>query len=83
MKTPASRAQPEATRIPRLRCKLQTIADARRELSKIYREGKAGTRDIGDVSRLANVLFIFARLVEGDAIERRLTKLETRQNEKP
>ena len=61
---------------PRLRLKLNSIDDVRAELARLYREGKAGTRDVQDVSRLANVLQILGRLIEGSEIERRLIRLE-------
>jgi hypothetical protein len=48
----------------------------RRELVALYREGKAGTRDVTAVSKLANVLAIVARLIEGGELERRLEALE-------
>jgi hypothetical protein len=60
----------------RLRLKLATADDVRKELGRIYREGKAGMRDIGDVSRLANVLQILNRCIETGDFEGRILKLE-------
>lgn len=60
----------------RLRLKLTTADDVRRELGRIYREGKSGHRDIADVSRLANVLQILSRCIESGDIERRVEHLE-------
>lgn len=45
-------------------------------MSKLYKEGKAGSRDVGDVSKLANVLGLMARLIETSDLEARLQKLE-------
>ena len=61
---------------PRLRLKLATIDDVKTELARIYREGKAGTRDVAEVSKLANVLALLGRMIEGSDIEKRLAELE-------
>ena len=61
---------------PRLRLKLKTIDDVRAEMARLYREGKAGLRDVADVSRLANVLSLLGRLIEGSDLEKRLTAIE-------
>ena len=61
---------------PRLRCPLRTIDDVRAELARLYRDAKAGRRDVSDASRLANMLFILGRMIEGAEFEARLEKLE-------
>lgn len=61
---------------PRLRLKLNSIDDVRAEMSRLYREGKAGQRDVQDVSRLANVLALLARMIEGSDLEKRIAALE-------
>ncbi|QCB46624.1 hypothetical protein [Hydrogenophaga sp. PAMC20947] len=61
---------------PRLRLKLTTAGDVRRELGRLYREGKSGQRDVGDVSRLANVLQILSRCIETCDLEVRINELE-------
>lgn len=63
---------------PRVRINLSTIGAVRMELARLYREGKTGQRDIGDVSRLANVLSLMGRLIEGSDVEKRLAELEER-----
>jgi len=60
----------------RLRLRLNTIDDVKAEMARLYREGKSGQRDVSDVSRLANVLSLLGRLIEGSDLERRLTALE-------
>lgn len=70
-KDPSAPAAP-----PRLRIKLKTIDDVRAEMARLYREGKAGLRDVADVSRLANVLALLGRLIEGSDLEKRLTAIE-------
>jgi hypothetical protein len=60
----------------RLRLPLATAGDVRRELARLYRDGKAGLRDVSDVSRLANVLSVLGRLIETSDLEERLLALE-------
>ncbi|WP_205854887.1 hypothetical protein [Piscinibacter defluvii] len=60
----------------RLRLPLKTIDDVKAELARLYREGKAGRRAIGDVSRLANVLGILGRLIESEDLAARIEALE-------
>ena len=61
---------------PRLRLKLNSIDDVKAEMARLYREGKAGQRDVQDVSRLANVLALLARMIEGSDLEKRIAALE-------
>lgn len=61
---------------PRLRLPLATMEDVRRELARLYREGKSGRREVADVSKLANVLQILARVIEGSTLEARIEALE-------
>ena len=61
---------------PRLRLKLNSIDDVKAEMARLYREGKAGQRDVQDVSRLANVLALLARMIEDTDLERRIAALE-------
>lgn len=60
----------------RLRLKLSTAEDVRRELARIYREGKGGRRDVSEVSKLANVLQILNRCIATDDLEARIRALE-------
>lgn len=60
----------------RLRLPLATAGDVRRELARLYREGKAGRRDMADVSRLGNLLAILGRLIETSELEARVVRLE-------
>lgn len=84
--TPKTAGKPANTEVPadtppRVRINLSTIGAVRMELARLYREGKAGQRDIGDVSRLANVLALMGRLIEGSDLEKRLEELEQRAAE--
>lgn len=69
-------AASESAAPPRMRLKLKTIDDVKMEMARLYREGKAGLRDVADVSRLANVLSLLGRLIEGSDLEKRLTAIE-------
>ena len=69
-------AASESAAPPRMRLKLKTIDDVKMEMARLYREGKAGLRDVADVSRLANVLALLGRLIEGSDLEKRLTAIE-------
>jgi hypothetical protein len=50
----------------------------RRELARLYREARASGMDVGDASKLANILQILGRMIEGAELERRLGELERR-----
>jgi hypothetical protein len=63
---------------PRLRLRLNTAEDVRKEIARLYREGKAGARDVSDVSRLANVLAVLGRMIETSDLEQRIELLETK-----
>jgi hypothetical protein len=63
----------------RLRLPLRTLDDVKAELARLYREGKAGKRDVADVSKLSNVLSILGRLIEGAEMEKRIQALEDQQ----
>jgi hypothetical protein len=78
MKSAEDRASASLPLAPpsRLRLRLSTLDDVRAELARLYREGKSGRRDITDVSKLANVLAILGRLIEGASLEDRIEELE-------
>lgn len=61
---------------PRLRLPLKTLDDVKAELARLYREGKARRRDVAEVSKLANVLGILGRLIEGAEVAARVEALE-------
>ena len=68
---------PQEGKPRRIRVKLETVTDARKEMSKLYREARAGKLDVQDASRLANILMLIGRMIECSDIERRLEALET------
>jgi hypothetical protein len=61
-------------KLPRLQ--LDSLIRVRREMASLYAEGKAGLRDVSDVSRLANVLALIGRLLSEHEFEQRLEALE-------
>jgi hypothetical protein len=56
--------------------RLDSVNRVRRELTRLYLQGREGHRDVAEVSRLANVLALIGRLLEGSELERRLEALE-------
>jgi hypothetical protein len=70
--TPARRHPAE--RRPRL----DTVNKLRREIAHLYFLAREGTLDVGAASKLANILWIADRLIEGAEIEHRLSELEER-----
>lgn len=83
MKKTKDRAEPsDKTAPPRLRLKLVTAEDVRRELARLYREARSNQLEVSDASRLANVLQILARCIETGDLERRLQLLEEASNGK-
>ena len=69
--------QKRITRPPAPR--LDTLHKVRRELAHLYREGKAGRMDVATASRLAHILALIARILEGAQLEDRVAELEKRQ----
>ena len=63
---------------PPPRARLDTMARVRRELARVYREARAGTLDVADASKLANILQIMGRMIETSEVEARLDALERR-----
>jgi hypothetical protein len=73
-KTPASTG--EGAEPPRLRLRLKTMGDVKAELARLYRDGRAGRRDVAEVSKLSNTLSILGRLIEGTETLARIEALE-------
>lgn len=56
--------------------RLDSVRSVRREMSRLYREARGKLLPIADCSRLANVLFMIGRLIEGAELEARIALLE-------
>lgn len=63
-------------RRPEVPPRLESLSRVRREMAAIYAEAKAGRRDVGDASKLCNMLALIARLIEGGELEKRLVLVE-------
>lgn len=74
--TPAKGPEPPNRR---LRTRLETAGDVRKELGRLYRAARAGLLDVQDASRLANVLAILGRMIEAGDLEARIEALEASQ----
>jgi hypothetical protein len=61
---------------PRLRVPLRDLGEVQRELARLYRDMRGGVIATQDGSRMANVLQILARVIDGGQIEERLAALE-------
>lgn len=82
VKPAATRAKSRAASSPpRVRCPLRTIDDVKVELARLYRQAKSKKVDSVDASRMANMLSILARLIEGADLERRIEAIEVKQRE--
>ena len=61
--------------------RLNTVAGVRREICRLYRDAREGVLQVGDASKLANILYIAGRLLEGQELEERVRKLEEATSE--
>ena len=61
---------------------LDTLGQVRAEAARLYRAGRRGELPAQDAGRLATVLALVARLIEGGELEQRMTRLEERLAEK-
>ena len=69
----AAAAPPRTTRV---RCPLKGLDDVKAELARLYRQARGGQVRVEDASKLANVLSILGRLIEGADNEARIAQLE-------
>lgn len=60
------------------RIPLRTIGEVHAEAARIYRLARSGQMDSAECSRLASVLALIARMIEGGELERRVRALEKR-----
>lgn len=70
------------TRGKRLRLPLRSIKDVQNEMARLYRSAKAGDVAVTDASRLANILALLGRLIEGADLEDRIAALEAAEQSK-
>ena len=60
----------------RLRLRLNTIDDVKKELGRLYREARAGEVETHEASKMANMLAILGRIIEGADLEERMDVIE-------
>jgi hypothetical protein len=60
----------------RVRAKLNTVVDVRKQMATIFRECRSGVLDVSDGSRLVNMLSLIGRTISESDLEKRLAKLE-------
>jgi hypothetical protein len=63
--------------------RLDTLPRVRRELVRLYTDARQGRLDPCDASRLASVLALVGRLIEGGELETRLAELEALAEGRP
>lgn len=60
----------------RYRCKLDTMQDVKREMTKVYREARSGVVDVQDATKLTWCLQAVAKVIETSDLEKRIEELE-------
>lgn len=64
----------------RYRCKLDTLADVKAEMAKVYREARSEMLDVQEATKLTWMLQAVAKVIEGSDLEKRIEKLEGLQD---
>lgn len=62
--------------------KLETAQDVKSELGVLYALSKRGVVDVGDASKLANMLAIISRIIATSELEQRIEALEAQRGPK-
>lgn len=60
------------------RARLVTVGDCQSQAARLFREARSGMVPVQDAARLANILALISRMIEGGEFEKRLEALETR-----
>ena len=63
----------------RYRCKLDTLADVRAEMAKVYREARSDVIDPVTGTKLVWMLQAVQKAIEGSDLENRIKALETKK----
>ena len=58
------------TKNKRYRCKLDTMADIKAEMSKVYREARSGVVDVQDATKLTWMLQAVGKVIESEEPEK-------------
>jgi hypothetical protein len=62
--------------------RLHKLSSVRQEMARLYREARRGKGTVADAGRLAYILSLIARIIEGSDLERRLETLEKKMAER-
>jgi hypothetical protein len=62
--------------------RLDSLPRVRRELARVYADARQSRLDPQAASRLANVLAILGRMIEGGELEARLAELEQKASQR-
>lgn len=63
----------------RYRCKLDSLQDVKREMTKVYREARSGLVDVQDATKLVWCLQAVGKVIEGSDLEKRIENLEAQK----
>ena len=63
----------------RYRCRLETIQHVRKEMARLYREGRSELIDPAKAAKLAWILMSIGKIIETSDLERRVEELEELQ----
>ena len=63
----------------RYRCKLDSLADCRREMARVYRESRSQIIDVSDGSKFVYMLGAVGKIIESSDLEQRIEALEAKQ----
>ncbi|MFC4726325.1 hypothetical protein AB6B38_09550 [Glycocaulis abyssi] len=76
MPLPAPRDGASGGRRKAFRARLLSVGDCAHQTARLFRDARSGTLKVEDASRLANILAILSRMIEGSALEARVEALE-------
>jgi hypothetical protein len=79
---PKGNAQPPTPRGKPNVGRLHTLTSVRQEMARLYREARRGKETVADAGRLAYILSLISRIIEGSDLERRLEALERKLEER-
>ena len=72
----ASPASPPPAKVPGKRLRLENAAQVRREMTKVYRQMKAGELDVVKGTKLIYTLTELSRIIEREGVERLAERLD-------
>lgn len=62
----------------RYRCRLETLADVRREIAVVYRQSRSNLLPVDHASKYTHMLSLMARIIEGSTLEERVAAIEAK-----